>query len=141
MRALLQHQPGVDADVDPIDGGGSDLGGGATVVPLVPRSARPVSAVASPRRYADERLVLRRPLFDRLSEAGPVTTVTAPAGSGKTSVLRSWIAATGRQAAWSTVQRDERDGQRSGCRSSTRSPRSRPRGVARAHRLGARLRR
>ena len=111
MRAqLLQHQPGVD--VDPINGGGSDLGGGATVVPLVPRTARPVSAVESHRRRADEPLVLRRPLFDRLSGAGPVTTVTAPAGSGKTSLLHSWIAETGRHAAWSTVQRDERDGQR-----------------------------
>jgi LuxR family maltose regulon positive regulatory protein len=111
MRAqLLQYQPGVD--VDPMDGGGSDVGGGATVVPLVPRAARPVSAVESHRRRADQGLVLRRPLFDRLSGAGPVTTVTAPAGSGKTSLLRSWIAETGCQAAWSTVQRDERDGER-----------------------------
>jgi LuxR family maltose regulon positive regulatory protein len=109
MRALLlQQQPGVAADVDPINGGG------ATVVPLVPHTARrvTVSAVESHRRRADERLVLRRPLIDRLTGAGPVTTVSAPAGSGKTSLLRSWIAETGWQAAWSTVQRDERDGQR-----------------------------
>ncbi len=59
-------------------------------------------------------MVLRHRLFQRLAEADAVTVVSAPAGSGKTSLLRSWIAdaGLGGHAGWSTVQRDERDGQR-----------------------------
>jgi LuxR family maltose regulon positive regulatory protein len=112
MRALLlEQQLGVDA---PIDRAESDLvtGGGATVVPLIPRTARPVRVVESHRRRADELLVPRRSLFERLAGAGVVTTVSGPAGSGKTSLLRDWIAKTGRPAAWLTVERDVRDGQR-----------------------------
>ncbi|HEX3492262.1 MAG TPA: LuxR C-terminal-related transcriptional regulator [Streptosporangiaceae bacterium] len=49
-----------------------------------------------------------------LREAGRVTEVSAPAGSGKTLLLRSWIAAAGLadHAAWVPVQREERDAQR-----------------------------
>ena len=44
-------------------------------------------------------LVARGPLFDRLSAAGPgeVVLVCAPAGSGKTVLLRSWVESTGRR--------------------------------------------
>jgi LuxR family transcriptional regulator, maltose regulon positive regulatory protein len=43
-----------------------------------------------------------------------VTVVSAPAGSGKTVLLRSWIGAAGltERAAWVPVGRDERDPQR-----------------------------
>jgi LuxR family transcriptional regulator, maltose regulon positive regulatory protein len=41
-----------------------------------------------------------------------VTLVCAPAGSGKTVLLRSWAAATGEALAWVTVERGERDSQR-----------------------------
>ena len=59
--------------------------------------------------------VVRRPgLFDVLSGAGRVTEVSAPAGSGKTLLLRSWIAAAGLadRAAWVAVPREEPDAQR-----------------------------
>src|SRR4051794_24486927 len=55
--------------------------------------------IAEPRRPADEELcglvtgsvVVRRALFDRLAAARRVTQITAPAGSGKTMLLRSWV--------------------------------------------------
>ena len=59
--------------------------------------------------------IVRRPgLFDLLREAGRVIEVSAPAGSGKTLLLRSWIgtASLAGDVAWVTVQREERDPQR-----------------------------
>jgi LuxR family transcriptional regulator, maltose regulon positive regulatory protein len=61
-------------------------------------------------------VVARASLFARLSATrGPVVTlVSAPAGSGKTVLLRSWIAAEGlaSRTAWVTVDRGEHDPQR-----------------------------
>jgi LuxR family maltose regulon positive regulatory protein len=59
-------------------------------------------------------VVLRRELFEQLYGAGRVTEVSAPAGSGKTYLLRSWISEAGiaESAAWVSVQRDEREPQR-----------------------------
>jgi LuxR family maltose regulon positive regulatory protein len=53
-------------------------------------------------------------LFERLGRAGRVTQVSAPAGSGKTFLLRSWIDAAGltERAAWVSVQDEEHDPQR-----------------------------
>jgi LuxR family transcriptional regulator, maltose regulon positive regulatory protein len=53
-------------------------------------------------------------LWRRLSEAGRVTVVSAPPGSGKTVLLWSWIAdqSLTQHAAWVTVGQDERDPQR-----------------------------
>ena len=53
-------------------------------------------------------------LSERLAAASPgtVTLVCAPAGSGKTVLLRSWAAATDAAVAWVTVERAERDAQR-----------------------------
>src|SRR5215831_6766792 len=59
--------------------------------------------------------VVSRPgLWERLGGAGRVTVVSAPAGSGKTVLLRSWIGQAGLagRAAWVPVGRDERDPQR-----------------------------
>ena len=68
------------------------------------------------RLPAARGLVPRRPLFDRLSAAGPgeVILVCAPAGSGKTVLLRSWVEAEGLadRVAWVSVGRGERDAQR-----------------------------
>jgi LuxR family maltose regulon positive regulatory protein len=52
-------------------------------------------------------------LFERLGRAGRVTQVSAPAGSGKTFLLRSWIGTAGlaESAAWVSVQREERNPQ------------------------------
>ena len=59
-------------------------------------------------------MVLRPVLFERLSGAAPgtVTLVCAPAGSGKTVLLRSWAAGIEEAVAWVTVERGERDAQR-----------------------------
>ena len=60
-------------------------------------------------------VVKRTRLFGLLSSglAGGITLVSAPAGSGKTVVLRSWIeaAALGERTAWVSVEREERDAQ------------------------------
>ncbi|MFJ4654424.1 LuxR C-terminal-related transcriptional regulator [Nocardia sp. NPDC088792] len=58
-------------------------------------------------------LVARRGLFEQLG-AARVTVVSAPAGSGKTMLLRSWICASdlAERAAWVPVRRGERDPQR-----------------------------
>ena len=58
--------------------------------------------------------VSRPVLFERLSAAAPgtVTLVCAPAGSGKTVLLRSWAAQIEEPVGWVTVERGERDSQR-----------------------------
>jgi LuxR family maltose regulon positive regulatory protein len=57
-------------------------------------------------------IVSRPRLFKRL-EAARVTVLSAPAGSGKTDLLRSWAgqARAAGSAAWVPVGRDERDPQ------------------------------
>jgi LuxR family maltose regulon positive regulatory protein len=59
-------------------------------------------------------IVSRRELFERLGEAGRVVHLSAPAGSGKRILLRSWIAETGLadSAAWVAVGPEWRDPQR-----------------------------
>jgi LuxR family maltose regulon positive regulatory protein len=56
------------------------------------------------------RIVPRGQLFGRLGAAGRVTQISAPAGSGKTVLLRSWIreADLGDSTAWVSVSRGER---------------------------------
>ena len=58
-------------------------------------------------------LVPRPGLFELLGAAGRVVHVSAPAGSGKTFLLRSWIAAEGlsERTAWVSVGRQEHDPQ------------------------------
>ena len=50
-------------------------------------------------------------LFGRLAQAERVVQISAPAGSGKTVLMRSWIAEAGltRDAAWVPVDREMRD--------------------------------
>jgi LuxR family transcriptional regulator, maltose regulon positive regulatory protein len=79
------------------------------------RSAKDPDAVAG--RFARPGaggVVPRLALFERLGASARVTVVSAPAGSGKTVLLRSWIsaAAPADSAAWVPVERDERDPQR-----------------------------
>ena len=59
-------------------------------------------------------VVSRLGLWERLGRSTRTTVVSAPAGSGKTVLLRSWIGEAGLagRAAWVTVERDERDPQR-----------------------------
>ena len=53
-------------------------------------------------------------LFGRLAEAERVVQMSAPAGSGKTVLVRSWIAEAGlaQHAAWVPVDSGEQDSQR-----------------------------
>jgi LuxR family maltose regulon positive regulatory protein len=59
-------------------------------------------------------VVPRPALFERLDGAARVTVVSAPPGSGKTVLLRSWISQTGLRAcaAWLAAGQDARDPQR-----------------------------
>jgi LuxR family transcriptional regulator, maltose regulon positive regulatory protein len=59
-------------------------------------------------------VVARPGLFGRLGGAARVTVVSASAGSGKTMLLRSWLAEArlAEYAAWVPVGRDERDPRR-----------------------------
>ena len=72
-------------------------------------------AVGAPLRHCAARAaVVSRPgLWERLG-AARVTVVSAPPGSGKTVLLRSWTGEAGLagRAAWVSVGRDERDPQR-----------------------------
>jgi LuxR family transcriptional regulator, maltose regulon positive regulatory protein len=72
--------------------------------------AGPETVAASAAR----RVVARPALFARLTEAGRVTVLSAPAGSGKTILLRSWLADAGsaERAAWVSVHGEERHPQR-----------------------------
>ena len=79
---------------------------------LVTAGARP--GIGEDSSELTGAVVERRALFDRLSGASRVTQITAPPGSGKTLLLRSWIRETGlaEGAGWVSVQRGERDTQR-----------------------------
>jgi len=92
--------------------GGVVTGSNAEVV--VGASPAPISAATS--SVLAHSVVARPALFELLSAArsGGVTLVSAPAGSGKTVLLRSWIEEAGLAdcAAWVSVERGERDAQR-----------------------------
>ena len=59
-------------------------------------------------------VVHRRQLLDRLAEAERVVQISAPAGSGKTALLRSWIAEAGlsHDSAWLSADAEEPDPRR-----------------------------
>jgi LuxR family transcriptional regulator, maltose regulon positive regulatory protein len=68
---------------------------------------------------ADERpnpcgIVARPELLERLAASARVTVLSAPAGSGKTVLLRSWMSRTGLagRVGWVPAGREERDPQR-----------------------------
>jgi LuxR family transcriptional regulator, maltose regulon positive regulatory protein len=77
-------------------------------------AARPQGADASPVPAVRGGIVTRRALFARLGKAGRVTQISAPAGSGNTFLLRSWIDAAGlaERTAWVPVQRQQDDPER-----------------------------
>jgi LuxR family maltose regulon positive regulatory protein len=80
----------------------------------VSRAADPVRTIDLRPSTADEPTVARRALLERLAEAGAVTMVSGPPASGKTCLLRSWIATAGidDHAGWATVRHEERDPER-----------------------------
>jgi len=72
-----------------------------------------ITSHAGPIPAARGGIVPRGALLGLLGRAERVTQVSAPAGSGKTFLLRAWIAAAlTDSAAWAPVQREERDPQR-----------------------------
>jgi LuxR family transcriptional regulator, maltose regulon positive regulatory protein len=68
---------------------------------------------STPAAAVRDGVVFRPGLFELLGRARRVTEVSAPAGSGKTLLLRSWIGETGlaERAAWVQVPGEERDPQ------------------------------
>jgi LuxR family transcriptional regulator, maltose regulon positive regulatory protein len=75
--------------------------------------ARSGTAVAYVAPEGRRRVVARPGLLELLAGANRVTQLSAPAGSGKTFLLRSWIAEANlsNRAAWVTVGRQEHDAQ------------------------------
>ena len=86
----------------------------ATADPAAVLLNLPPAGVGAPVAAVRGGIVSRRALLARLGRAGRVTQVSAPAGSGKTFLLRSWIGAAGlaESTAWVSVQREERNPQR-----------------------------
>ena len=74
----------------------------------------PVGRAGSEPHAPDRGLVRRGELVRRLSAAGSskVILLCAPAGSGKTTLVRSWAESLCDRTAWVQVERGERDGQR-----------------------------
>jgi LuxR family transcriptional regulator, maltose regulon positive regulatory protein len=102
MGVIERHQP---ADPAPT----------AALAPRPRATIRTMGALDRTSVVRPPSLVARPALFERLSaglDAG-VTLLSAPAGSGKTVLLRSWIEAEGlgERAAWVSVERDERNPQ------------------------------
>lgn len=60
--------------------------------------------------FVRTNLVERHSLLDRLgSDAGPVVTLTAPAGYGKTTLLRQWADRSARRSAWVSLDGEDND--------------------------------
>ena len=80
----------------------------------MPGGNQHAGGVAAGPDSAARGVVCRPELFARLSGAARTTVLSAPAGSGKTVLLRSWIAQSGLtgQAAWVPVHGEEHDPQR-----------------------------
>src|SRR4029079_3474330 len=85
------------------------------------REQRHQVAVPTHSRHLDhlpvtQGLVQRMLWLERLTGEGPgvLVVICAPAGSGKTELLRSWVDAEGLadQVAWVTVERGEHEAQR-----------------------------
>ena len=77
-----------------------------------PSARSPDAALVVPAVHGGS--IYRRALSARLVGPARVTLISAPAGSGKTFLLRSWLGETGlaERAAWVPVQGQERDPQR-----------------------------
>jgi LuxR family maltose regulon positive regulatory protein len=74
---------------------------------------RPAESSEPVARLGAGGVVSRPALWQRLGASARVTVVSAPPGSGKTVLLRSWIGAAGlaERAAWVPVATGERDPQ------------------------------
>jgi ATP/maltotriose-dependent transcriptional regulator MalT len=86
---------------------------GSIRLPVMPSATGSESAARSGSPAGAGGIVPRPGLWERLGGQGRVAVVSAPPGSGKTVLLRSWISSAGlaERAAWVAVQRDEHDPQ------------------------------
>ena len=84
---------------------------GGMIGAAVGQSARSPTADDPVHLAGSGGIVRRGELFERLAGAGRVTVVSAPVGSGKTFLLRSWIGEAGLSdsTAWVSAGRDEQD--------------------------------
>src|SRR5690349_9574580 len=73
----------------------TDTIGSAPADPAAVLLNLPAAGASAPVPAVRGGVVSRRALFERLDRAGRVTQVSAPAGSGKTFLLRSWIGTAG----------------------------------------------
>ncbi len=85
--------------------------GGLELLASQSRSARTAVLQAKLRPAASPYLLPRPRLHQLLDESvtAPLTLVVAPAGSGKTSLLSSWVAETDLPHAWLSLDEDDRD--------------------------------
>ena len=117
-RGVLATRPVVPHELRPFRAGLDGPGDGAVSL----RALKDVMASGDEPGTADvpaapavrRGVVSRYALFGRLFEAERVVQISAPAGSGKTVLMRSWIAEAGlaQHAAWVTVDSQERDPRR-----------------------------
>jgi LuxR family transcriptional regulator, maltose regulon positive regulatory protein len=82
-------------------------------VPVEPLTAN-ASRSSAAQRTGGAGAVARPALFELLAKAARITVISAPAGSGKTVLLRSWIEEMRltERAAWLSIERDEHDVQK-----------------------------
>ena len=94
-----------------LDGPGNAAGGLAVLSGAAASADEPGTPDAPGVPSVRAGVVSRCALFGRLGEAERVVQVSAPAGSGKTVLVRSWIAEAGlaRRAAWVPVDGEQRD--------------------------------
>src|ERR1700677_513808 len=116
MREMAAHQvvPGELRPFQvPLDGLGDAVVGLAALSDAMASGYEPGTSDALTAPPVQAGVVSRSALFERLAEAERVVLISAPAGSGKTVLMRSWIAAAGlaRDAAWVPVDGEERDPQ------------------------------
>ena len=92
-------------------GGGSPVDGMALLA-AQSRSGRSAIFQAKLRPAVSPPYLVERPRLDTLldqSSAAPLTLLIAPAGSGKSSLLRSWVARDPAPHAWLSLDEDDRD--------------------------------
>jgi hypothetical protein len=116
MREMASHQvvPGELRPFQvPLDGLGQAVAGLAALSDAMASGYEPGTSDALTAPPVRGGVVSRSALFGRLAEAERVVLISASAGSGKTVLMRSWIAEAGLAAcaAWVPVDGEERDPQ------------------------------
>jgi LuxR family transcriptional regulator, maltose regulon positive regulatory protein len=118
-RVRLGEPPSRNLDDFPARAAGEPMANSVRKLPTcddlaVGHAEGPENGAGRAVRPVRDGIVLRPGLLERLGAAARVTVLSAPAGSGKTVLLRSWIGELGPagRAAWVPVTRGEQDPQR-----------------------------